>query len=87
MWLPAVDPHSPKGKPNRHNHLMVVSKDCHAVATADGGREGEVRYCGEIGSDGGSVRRFMRKPERPGVRLRFCYEAGPTGYGRLIPQR
>ena len=65
---------------------MDVSKDRHAVAVADGGRDGEVRYFGEIGSDGGSVRRFVRKLERPGVDLRFCYEAGPTGYGlqRLI---
>ena len=36
---------------------------------------------GEIGSDGASVRRLVRKLERPGSRLRFCYEAGPTGYG------
>ena len=65
---------------------MDVAKDRHAVAVADGGRDGEVRYFGEIGSDGGSVRRFVRKLERPGVDLRFCYEAGPTGYGlqRLI---
>ena len=65
---------------------MDVSKDRHAVAVADGGRDGEVRYFGEIGSDGGSVRRFVRKLERPGVGLRFCYEAGPPGYGlqRLI---
>ena len=63
-----------------------MSKDRHAIAVADGGRDGEVRYFGEIGSDGGSVRRFVRKLERPGVALRFCYEAGPTGYGlqRLI---
>ena len=43
---------------------MDVSKDRHAVAVADGGRDGEVRYFGEIGSDGGSVRRFVRKLER-----------------------
>ncbi len=65
---------------------LDVSKDRHAVAVADGGRDGEVRYFGEIGSDGGSVRRFVRKLEGRGVALRFCYEAGPTGYGlqRLI---
>ena len=65
---------------------MDVSKDRHAVAVADGGRDGEVRFCGEVGSDGGSVRRFVRELERPGVELRFCFEAGPTGYGlhRLI---
>ena len=60
---------------------MDVSKDRHAIAVADGGREGEVRFYGEIDSDAASVRRFVRKLERPGARLRFCYEAGPTGYG------
>ena len=59
---------------------LVVSKDRHAAAVADCGRDGEVRFYGEIGSDGGSMRRFVRKLERPGVELRFCYEAGPTDY-------
>ncbi len=67
---------------------MDVSKDRHAVAVAEGGRDGEVRFYGEIGSDNASVRRLVRKLERPGSRLRFCYEAGPTGYGleRLIEE-
>jgi transposase len=60
---------------------LDVSKDSHAVAIAEAGREGEVRSFGEIGSDAASVRRLVRKLEHPGVRLRFCYEAGPTGYG------
>lgn len=65
---------------------LDVSKDSHAVAVAEGGRDGEVRYFGEIASDAAAVRRFVHKLERPGARLRFCYEAGPTGYGlkRLI---
>ena len=41
---------------------MDVSKDRHAVAVADGGRDGEVRYFGEIGSDGGSVRILHTNP-------------------------
>ncbi len=58
----------------------------HAVRARYPGRDGEVRSFGEIGSDAASVRRLVRKLERPGARLRFCYEAGPTGYGlkRLI---
>ncbi len=51
---------------------MDVSKDRHAVAVADGGRNGEVRFHGEIGSDDASVRRLVRKLERSGARLRFC---------------
>lgn len=58
-----------------------VSKDSHAVAVAESGRDGEVRSHGAISSDPGAVRRLVRKLERPGARLRFCYEAGPTGYG------
>lgn len=67
---------------------LDVSKERHAVAVAESGRNGEVRSYGEIGSDQASVRRFVRKLARPGVRLRFCYEAGPTGYGlkRLIEE-
>ena len=63
-----------------------VSKDRHAVAIAESGPDGEVRFFGEFGSDMASARRFLRKVEQPDRRLRFCYEAGPTGYGlqRLI---
>lgn len=58
---------------------LDVSKDSHAVA--EGGRDGEVRSLGAISSDPAAVRRLVRKLERPGARLRFCYEAGPTGHG------
>lgn len=60
---------------------LDVAKDRHAVAVAQDGRDGEVRYLGEVGVDAAAIRRLVRKLERPGVRLRFCYEAGPTGYG------
>ena len=60
---------------------LDVSKNSHAVAVAESGRDGEVRSYGEIGADAASVRRFVRKLDRPNARLRFCYEAGPTGYG------
>ena len=65
---------------------MDVSKDRRAVAAADSGRDGEVRFYREIGSDGASVCRFVRRLEQSGARLRFRYEADPTGYGlqRLI---
>jgi transposase len=60
---------------------LDVSKDRHAVAIAEGGRDGELRYLGEIGSDDASIRRLVKRLARPEVELRFCYEAGPTGYG------
>jgi transposase len=58
-----------------------VAKAGHAVAVAEGGRQGEVRYLGEIGADTESVRRLVAKLEKRHARLHFCYEAGPTGYG------
>lgn len=60
---------------------LDVSKARHAVAIADEGRSGDVRYLGEIDSDSVSVRRMVARLEKRHQRLHFCYEAGPTGYG------
>jgi transposase len=60
---------------------LDVAKARHAVAIADEGRSGEVRYLGEIDSDPVSVRRMVARLEKRHRRLHFCYEAGPTGYG------
>ena len=58
-----------------------VSKTKHAVALADGGRGGEVRFVGEIVSSPGAVERMIGKLAGRYGKLHFCYEAGPTGYG------
>src|SRR3954466_8760920 len=61
---------------------LDVAKARHAVAVAEDGRQGEVRYLGEIGADKESVRRIVVKLERRhGRRVKFCYDAVPTGYG------
>jgi transposase len=68
----------------QHTEIFVgldVAKVRHAVAVAADGRQGEVRYIGEIGADVDSVRRLVTKLEKRHGRLHFCYEAGPTGYG------
>jgi transposase len=70
----------------KHTEIFVgldVAKARHAVAAAvaEDGRQGEVRYIGEIGADAESVRRLVAKLEKRRSRLHFCYEAGPTGYG------
>jgi transposase len=57
------------------------SKAKHAVAIAEGGREGEVRYLGEIETAPAAVERLLRKLARKYKILHVCYEAGPTGYG------
>lgn len=69
---------------DEHSEVYVgldVSKARHAVAVADGGRQGEVRYLGEIDADPASVRRMVARLEKRHRTLHFCYEAGPTGYG------
>ena len=40
----------------------------------------EVRFYGNIGGALDDVDRLIKKLAQPGVELRFCYEAGPTGY-------
>jgi hypothetical protein len=60
---------------------VEAAKAKHAIAIAEGGRSGEVRYVGEIEATPAAVERFGRKLERKDPRLHFCYEAGPTGSG------
>jgi transposase len=63
-----------------------AAKARNAVAIADEGREGEVRYLGEFDAAPESMRRLVARLAAKYDRLHFCYEAGPTGYGlyRLI---
>ncbi len=55
------------------------SKLRNAVAIAEAGRTGEVRFLGEIDNTPTAVRRLVKKLSRKHARLTFCYEAGPTG--------
>jgi transposase len=52
-----------------------------SVAVADGVRNGEVRFFGDISSEPASVAAMVKKLSKNGAKLHFCYEAGPTGYG------
>src|SRR3712207_5354214 len=63
-----------------------AAKARNAVAIADEGRDGEVRYLGEFDAAPESMRRLVARLAAKYGRLHFCYEAGPTGYGlyRLI---
>ena len=63
-----------------------TSKLTNAVAIADVGRNGEVRYVGEIPNTEAATRKLVAKFAARYDKLTFCYEAGPTGYGlyRLI---
>ena len=52
-----------------------------SVALAAAGRDGEVRFLGDIDSAPEAVERLVRKLAKRHRRLSFAYEAGPTGYG------
>jgi transposase len=60
---------------------LDVHKESIVVAVAEGGLRGEVREHGRIANTASALDRLLRKLGRGGVRLRFCYEAGPCGYG------
>src|SRR6201995_4935929 len=58
-----------------------VAKLRNAVAVAEAGRDGEIRYMGEFDASAESMTRLIRKLAAKHGKLHFCYEAGPTGYG------
>src|ERR1700719_2225936 len=58
-----------------------TSKLRNAVAIAEAGRSGEVRFLGEIDNTASATGKLVRKLAGKYDRLAFCYEAGPTGYG------
>jgi len=57
-----------------------TSKLRNAVAIADAGRGGEVRFFGEIENTPAATAKLVRMLATKYQRLTFCYEAGPTGY-------
>src|SRR5262252_8280871 len=66
-----------------HSEAFVAfdsSKLRNAVAIADSGRMGEIRFLGEIENSTAATRKLVRKLAGKYERLMFCYEAGPTGY-------
>src|SRR5438445_947497 len=66
-----------------HSEAFVAfdtSKLRNAVAIADGGRAGEVRFLGEFESSTTATSKLVRKLAAKYQRVTFCYEAGPTGY-------
>jgi len=66
-----------------HSEAFVAfdtSKLRHAVAIAEAGRAGEVRFFGEIENTGAATAKLVKKLAAKYQRLTFCYEAGPTGY-------
>jgi transposase len=59
---------------------LDVHKDSIDIATADPGRDSEVRHVGTIGGDLASLDKALRKLVSRGHRLQVVYEAGPCGF-------
>jgi transposase len=69
---------------SHHSEAFIAfdtSKLRNAVAVAETGRSGEVRFIGEIENTRVAVAKLVKKLAEKHQRLTFCYEAGPTGYG------
>jgi transposase len=60
---------------------LDVHKDTIAVALAEAGGRGDVREYGKVANTPAAVKALAKKLSRVGNALRFCYEAGPCGYG------
>jgi transposase len=58
-----------------------TAKARNAVAVAEGGRDGDLRYVGEIANTPDAVAKLIRKLSGRYETVHICYEAGPTGYG------
>jgi transposase len=60
---------------------LDVHKETIAVALAEAGKRGEVRKHGTIANTPAALKALASKLAKSGSALRFCYEAGPCGYG------
>lgn len=63
-----------------------VAKVTNVIAVAESGREGDIRFWGEVDASDMSIHRVIQRIAAKFDRVHFCSEAGPTGYGlhRLI---
>ena len=60
---------------------LDVHKDTIAVAVAEDGRGGEIRFHGTVVNSADAVLRLTKTLTKQGNTPSFCYEAGPCGYG------
>ena len=60
---------------------LDVHKATISVAVAESGRNSEVRQIGVVENRVEVVLKLAKRLSEGGRRLRFCYEAGPCGYG------
>ena len=60
---------------------LDVHKETIAVALTEASKRGEVRGHGTIANTPTALKALASKLAKSGSALRFCYEAGPCGYG------
>ena len=60
---------------------LDVHKETIAVALAETGKRSEVREHGKIANTSAALKTLAARLGHGGRKLRFCYEAGPCGYG------
>jgi transposase len=60
---------------------LDVHKDTIVVAVAEAGKRNEMREYGKIANTPTVLKAMAARLVRTGRELRFCYEAGPCGYG------
>ena len=68
----------------KHNEVFVafdVAKKKYAVAIAEGGRQGEVRFLGDVENSPLPIEKTIKRLADRYDLLHVCFEAGPTGYG------
>lgn len=74
----------PQHKNTMPKEIVHIGLDVHAItiSIAIAESSGEARHYGSISSDLHSVDKVLAKLRKahPGAELRFCYEAGPTGF-------
>src|SRR4051812_829327 len=80
-------PHKGRAMPQRSKVFVGLdtSKLKISIALAEEGRQGEVRFLGEIDNTPEAVRRLVSKLASRHSEVLFCYEAGPTRYGFQRP--
>lgn len=64
---------------------LYVGLDVHkvsiSVSVAEDGRDGDLRFLGEIPNTPTDITKLVKRLAKDGSRLEFCYEAGCCGYG------
>jgi transposase len=72
----------------KHSEVVVafdVAKKKHAVAIAEAGRSGEVRFLGDVENSPLPIERTIKRLADRYERLHVCFEAGADGIRALSP--